>query len=126
MKWPKLVKSDVTQSTPKLNIANMFFYLKSKQKGKPRNLAITMFLGFCSQMPQKDMWWKEAKHLVSAVFLKTLSLLSQYKYKYLDPHPMDFFTYVSRTVLKILVFTLASYYSCLIEPPLPVKSLSIG
>lgn len=45
---------DVSQSATKLNIADMFFYL-SKQKTKLRSLVIIMFLGFGSQMPQKDI-----------------------------------------------------------------------
>lgn len=40
-------------STPKLNISNMFFYLKSKQKAKLHNLVITMFLGFVFKCHKK-------------------------------------------------------------------------
>lgn len=40
------------------------------------------------------------------------------------PHLMNFFTYLSRNALKTLVFTLVSYCSCLIKPP--VKSLCTG
>lgn len=49
-----LVKSNVCQLAPQLNIAKIFFYL-SKQKAKLHNLVTTMFLGFCFQMPQEDI-----------------------------------------------------------------------
>lgn len=53
-KWNDLSSEfRLSQSATKLNIADMFFYL-SKQK-KLHSLVIIMFLGFCSQMPQKDI-----------------------------------------------------------------------
>lgn len=116
---------DISQSATKLNIADMFFYL-SKQKTELHSLVIIMFLGFGSQKPQEDIWWKEAKHLVLAVSLKStrLRLLSQHQYKYLDPHLLGSSLKWEGTHSKPYVFTLASYYSHFIK--LPIKALCPG
>lgn len=72
----KLVKSVVSQSPLKLNIANMFFYFKSKQKAKPQNsvILITMLLEFCSQNATERYLMGESKGPRLSSLLKNLKV----------------------------------------------------
>lgn len=64
-----------------------------------------MFLDFVKSYLMKG---SKAPNLSSLLKNLKIRMLSQYQYKYSDPHLMDFFTYVSSNALKIL--SLYSYF----------------